>query len=162
MEHLQNAELHEIRKRSLTWRLAWKREPAEAHKRSVSVYAYPTCSDRHIRTFFSDFGSTDNLLWLTREWQVVGCTYPCSAFNKKKDKEGTAWKREKPKPHKRSVSVYAYPTCSNRHIRTFFSGFGGTDNLLWLTREWQVVGCTYPSSAFNKEQKAQVVKAVVP
>ncbi|RYT36218.1 hypothetical protein EAJ12_09880 [Phocaeicola vulgatus] len=66
------------------------------------------------------------------------------------------------KPHKRSVSVYAYPTCSDRHIRTFFSGFGGTDNLLWLTREWQVVGCTYPCSAFNKKQKAQVVKAVVP
>ena len=90
MEHLQNAELHEIRKRSLTWRLAWKREPAEAHKRSVSVYAYPTCSNRHIRTFFSGFGGTDNLLWLTREWQVVGCTYPCSAFNKKKDKGGCA------------------------------------------------------------------------
>lgn len=68
----------------------------------------------------------------------------------------------KPKPHKRSMPVYAYPTCSDRHIRTFFSGFGGTDNLLWLTREWQVVGCTYPSSAFNKKQKAQVLKAVVP
>ena len=68
----------------------------------------------------------------------------------------------KPKPPKRSVSVYAYPTCSDRHIRTFFSGFGGADNLLWLTREWQVVGCTYPCSAFNKKQKAQVVKAVVP
>lgn len=66
------------------------------------------------------------------------------------------------KPPKRSVSVYAYPTCSDRHIRTFFSGFGGTDNLLWLTREWQVVGCTYPCSAFNKKQKVQVVKAVVP
>ena len=66
------------------------------------------------------------------------------------------------KPHKRSVSVYAYPTCSDRHIRTFFSGFGGTDNLLWLTCERQVVGCTYLSSAFNKEQKAQVVKAAVP
>ena len=81
---------------------------------------------------------------------------------KEKDTVGTVRKREKPKPHKRSVSVYAYPTCSDRHIRTFFSGFGGADNLLWLTREWQVVGCTYPSSAFNKEQKAQVVKAVVP
>ena len=67
-----------------------------------------------------------------------------------------------PKSHKRSVSVYAYPTCSDRHIRTFFFGFGGTDSLLWLTREWQVVGCTYPCSAFNKKQKAQVVKAVVP
>ena len=68
----------------------------------------------------------------------------------------------KPKPHKRSVSVYAYPTCSDRHIRTFFSGFGGTDNLLWLTCERQVVGCTYPCSAFINEQKARVVKAAVP
>ena len=66
------------------------------------------------------------------------------------------------KPPKRSVSVYAYPTCSDRHIRTFFSGFGGTDNLLWLTCERQVVGCTYLSSAFINEQKAQVVKAAVP
>ena len=48
------------------------------------------------------------------------------------------------------MSVYAYPTCSDRHIRTFFSGFGGTDNLLWLTRERQVVGCTYYNSAFNE------------
>ena len=68
----------------------------------------------------------------------------------------------KPKPHKRSVSVYAYPTCSDRHIRTFFSGFGGTEHLLWLTCERQVVGCTYLSSAFINEQKAQVVKAAVP
>ena len=60
------------------------------------------------------------------------------------------------------MPVYAYPTCSDRHIRTFFSGFGGVDDLLWLTRERQVVGCTYPCSAFNKKQKAQVVKAVVP
>ena len=58
----------------------------------------------------------------------------------------------KPKPRKRSMPVYAYPTCSDRHIRTFFSGFGGTDNLLWLTRERQVVGCTYPCSAFNKRK----------
>ena len=56
------------------------------------------------------------------------------------------------KPPKRSVSVYAYPTCSDRHIRTFFFGFGGTDNLLWLTREWQVVGCTY-QFRFQQETK---------
>lgn len=67
----------------------------------------------------------------------------------------------KPKPTK-EVCPYMPMTCSDRHIRTFFSGFGGTDNLLWLTRERQVVGCTYYNSAFNKKQKAQVVKAVVP
>ena len=61
----------------------------------------------------------------------------------------------KPKLHKRSMPVYAYPTCSDRHIRTFFFGFGGTDSLLWLTREWQVVGCTYYNSAFNKMKKRQ-------
>lgn len=38
-------------------------------------------------------------------------------------------------------------------VRTTFCGF---------TRERQVVGCTYYNSAFNKKQKAQVVKAVVP
>ena len=59
------------------------------------------------------------------------------------------------------MPVYAYPTCSDRHIQAFFSSFGGTDNLLWLNRERQVVD-TYPDSAFNKEQKAQVVKAIVP
>ena len=80
---------------------------------------------------------------------------------KKRQREQTE-SVNKPKPHKRSVSVYAYPTCSDRHIRTFFFGLGGTDNLLWLTCERQVVGCTYLSSAFNKKQKAQVVKAVVP
>ena len=133
------------------------------HKRSMPVYAYPTCSDRHIRTFFFGFGGTDSLLWLTREWQVVGCTYYNSAFNKMKKRQREQTESvNKSKPHKRSVSVYAYPTCSDRHIRTFFSGFGGTDNLLWLTCERQVVGCTYLSSAFNKEQKAQVVKAAVP
>ena len=94
MEHLQNAELHEKRKRTLTWMLAWKREQAEAPQRSMPVYAYPTCSDRHLRTFFSGFGGADNLLWLTRERQVVGCTYPSSAFNKKKNREDRVWKRE--------------------------------------------------------------------
>ena len=116
----------------------------------MPVYAYPTRSDRHIRIFFSGYGGADNLLWLTRERQVVGCTYPSSAFNKKKNREDRVWKREQAEAPQRSVSVYAYPTCSDRHIRTFFSGFSGTDNLLWLTREWQVVGSTYPSSAFNK------------
>ena len=53
------------------------------------------------------------------------------------------------------MPVYAYPTCSDRHIRTFFSSFGGTDSLLWLTCERQVVGCTYLSSAFNKMKKRQ-------
>ena len=129
----------------------------------MPVYAYPTCSDRHIQAFFSGFGGTDSLLWLTREWQVVGCTYYNSAFNKMKKRQREQTESvNKPKPHKRSVSVYAYPTCSDRHIRTFFSGFGGTDNLLWLTCERQVVGCTYLSSAFINEQKAQVVKAAVP
>ena len=128
MEHLQNAELHEIRKRSLTWRLAWKREPAEAHKRSVSVYAYPTCSDRHIRTFFSDFGSTDNLLWLTREWQVVGCTYPCSAFNKKKYREDRVWKREQTEaPQKKCVRICLSDLLGQTH----------TDILLRLRRYGQ-------------------------
>lgn len=59
-------------------------------KRSMPVYAYPTCSDRHIRTFFFGYGGAANLLWLTRERQLVGCTYYNSAFNKGKDKEGTA------------------------------------------------------------------------
>ena len=122
----------------------------------MPVYAYPTCSDRHIRTFFFGFGGTDSLLWLTREWQVVGCTYYNSAFNKMKKRQREQTESvNKPKPHKRSVSVYAYPTCSDRHIRTFCSGFGGTDSLLWLTREWQVVGCTYYKSAFNKMKKRQ-------
>ena len=94
------------------------------------------------------------------KWLAV---YYNSAFNKMKKRQREQTESvNKPKPHKRSVSVYAYPTCSDRHIRTFFSGFGGTDNLLWLTCERQVVGCTYLSSAFNKEQKAQVVKAAVP
>ncbi len=80
---------------------------------------------------------------------------------KKRQREQTE-SVNKSKPHKRSMPVYAYPTWSDRHIRTFFFGLGGTDNLLWLTRERQVVGCTYPCSAFIKEQKAQVVKAAVP
>ncbi|MBO4973497.1 MAG: hypothetical protein J6D17_01810 [Bacteroides sp.] len=50
----------------------------------------------------------------------------------------------------------------DRHIRTFFSCFGGTDNLLRLTREWQVVGCAYTNSAFIKGQRARMVKAAVP
>ena len=129
----------------------------------MPVYAYPTCSDRHIRTFFSGYGGADNLLWLTRERQVVGCTYYNSAFNKMKKRQREQTESvNKSKPHKRSMPVYAYPTWSDRHIRTFFSGLGGTDNLLWLTCERQVVGCTYLSSAFNREQKAQVVKAAVP
>ena len=94
------------------------------------------------------------------KWLAVPIPVPLSTKRTIKGIESESV--SKPKPHKRSVSVYAYPTRSDRHIRTFFSGFGGTDNLLWLTREWQVVGCTSPSSAFNKEQKAQVVKAVVP
>ena len=60
----------------------------------MPVYAYPTRSDRHIRIFFSGYGGADNLLWLTRERQVVGCTYPSSAFNKKKNREDRVWKRE--------------------------------------------------------------------
>ena len=97
---------------------------------------------------------------MSGKWLAVPITIPLST--KRKIKREQLESVNKPKPHKRSVSVYAYPTCSDRHIRTFFSGFGGADNLLWLTREWQVVGCTYPCSAFNKKQKAQVVKAVVP
>ena len=58
------------------------------------------------------------------------------------------------------MPVYAYPTCSDRHIRTFFSGFGGADNLLWLTREWQVVGCTYPSSAFKKGKSSDIFQGI--
>nr|WP_302959167.1 hypothetical protein [uncultured Prevotella sp.] len=128
----------------------------------MPVYAYPTCSDRHIRTFFSGFGGADNLLWLTHERQVVGCTYPVPLSTKRNIERIEYESVNKLKPPKRSVSVYAYPTCSDRHIRTFFFGFSGADNLLWLTRERHVVGCTYPNSAFNKKQKAQVVKAVVP
>ena len=97
---------------------------------------------------------------VTGKWLAVPITIPLST---KRNIERIEYESvNKLKPHKRSVSVYAYPTCSDRHIRTFFSGFGGTDNLLWLTCERQVVGCTYLSSAFNKKQKAQVVKAVVP
>lgn len=59
----------------------------------------------------------------------------------------------KPKPHKRSMPVYAYPTCSDRHIQAFFYGFGGADNLLRLTCEWQVVGYAYIYSAFSKIRK---------
>ena len=155
--------LHEKRKRPLTWKLAWKREQAEAPQK------------KYARICLSDlFGQTHTgiLLQLRRygqpivahSWAASGWLY-LSQFRfqqNEKETEGTDWKREKPKPHKRSVSVYAYPTCSDRHIRTFFFGLGGTDNLLWLTCERQVVGCTYLSSAFNKKQKAQVVKAVVP
>ena len=91
MEHLQNAELHE-NTNSVTFGDSLESVNKPKPHKEVCPYmpAYPTCADRHIRTFFSGFGGTDNLLWLTREWQVVGCTYPCSAFNKKKDKEGTA------------------------------------------------------------------------
>ena len=92
MEHLQNAELHEnINSVTFGDSLESVNQP-KSHKRSVSVYAYPTCSDRHIRTFFFGFGGADNLLWLTRERQVVGCTYPCSAFNKKKRHGGKSMK----------------------------------------------------------------------
>ena len=43
-----------------------------------------------------------------------------------------------------------------------FKDLAHTDSLLWLTRERQVVGCTYLNSAFINEQKAQVVKAAQP
>ena len=36
MEHLQNAELHEKRKRLLTWKLARKREQAEAPQKKYA------------------------------------------------------------------------------------------------------------------------------
>ena len=128
MEHLQNAELHEKRKRTLTWRIAWKREQAEAPQRSMPVYAYPTCSDRHIRTIFSGFGGVDNLLWLTRERQVVGCTYPCSTFNKKKYREDRVWKREQTEaPQKKCVRICLSDLLGQTH----------TDILLRLRRYGQ-------------------------
>ena len=128
MEHLQNAELHEKRKRTLTWRIAWKREQAEAPQRSMPVYAYPTCSDRHIRTFFFGFGGADNLLWLTRERQVVGCTYPSSAFNKKKYREDRVWKREQTEaPQKKCVRICLSDLLGQTH----------TDILLRLRRYGQ-------------------------
>lgn len=68
----------------------------------------------------------------------------------------------KPKPTKEVCPYMPIRLVRTDTYGTFFSGFGGTDNLLWLTRERQVVGCTYYNSAFNKKQKAQVVKAVVP
>ena len=60
MEHLQNAELHEIRKRPLTWRLAWKREQAEALQKK---YARICLSDLFGQTH------TDILLRLRRYGQ---------------------------------------------------------------------------------------------
>lgn len=96
----------------------------------MPVYAYPTCSDRHLRTFFSGFGGADNLLWLTvsGKWLAVPIPVPLST---KRNIERIEYESvNKLKPHKRSVSVYAYPTCSDRHIRTFFFGFSGADNLL--------------------------------
>ena len=94
----------------------------------MPVYAYPTCSDRHIRTFFSGFGGTDNLLWLTRERQVVGCTYYKSALNEKKDKEGTAWKREQAEaPQKKCVRICLSDLLGQTH----------TDILLRLRRYGQ-------------------------
>ena len=153
MEHLQNAELHEKRKRTLTWRIDWKREQAEAPQRSMPVYAYPTCSDRHLRTFFSGFGGADNLLWLTRERQVVGCTYPSSAFNKKKYREDRVWKREQTEaPQRKCVRICLSDLLGQTH----------TDILLRLRRYgqpfvahlWAASGWLYLSQfRFQQETK---------
>ena len=148
--------LHEKRKRPLTWRLAWKREQAETPQKK---YARICLSDLFGQTH------TDILLRLRRcrqpfvahSWVASGWLY-LSLFRfqqKRKIKREQTESVNQSKPHKRSVSVYAYPTCSDRHIRTFFSSFGGTDSLLWLTCERQVAGCNYYNSAFNKVKKRQ-------
>ena len=161
MEHLQNAKLHE-NINSVTFGDSLE----SVNKPKPTKEVCPYMPIRLVRTDTYGHSSQASAVRTTfcgspvsGKWLAVPITIPLST--KRKIKREQLESVNKPKPHKRSVSVYAYPTCSDRHIRTFFSGFGGADNLLWLTREWQVVGCTYPCSAFNKKQKAQVVKAVV-
>ena len=90
MEHLQNAELHEnINSVTFGDSLESVNKP-KPHKEVC-----PYMPIRLVRT--DTYGHSSQALAVQptlcgspRERQVVGCTYYNSAFNEKKDKEGTA------------------------------------------------------------------------
>ena len=122
----------------------------------MPVYAYPTCSDRHIRTFFSCFGGAANLLWLTCERQVAGCNYLSSAFNKMKKRQ-----REQTESVKsRSPTKEVCPYMPIRLARTDTYGHSAPASAVRTTfcgspvsGKWLAVPISVPLSSMNKRRK---------
>lgn len=156
MEHLQNAELHEIRKRPLTWRLAWKREQAEALQKK---YARICLSDLFGQTH------TDILLRLRRcrqsfvayPWAASGWLY-LSLFRFQQKEKARREQHESVKS--RSPTKEVCPYMPIRLARTDTYGHSSQASAVRTTfcgslvsGKWLAVPIPVPLSTRNKRRK---------